>query len=438
MSIAEYLYMFSETIKQKFFKKLTLKSKEYLLKDPSTCELIQKFNLSLIDIAWHIKHDIPFCSHYCKICGKVIHISRSSYSKFPEYCSIKCSSRSVDRLKHIKATVYNKYGVFNVFQDKAVKLKIKETVKKNSMLNNDYFESINQKRINTCKKIYGVSNPSKSPLIQQKIKEIIQAKYNVKSSLVLKKTRDNMCQKLRLGAWNTILKRSKPLGILPLFSINTFIGSGYDKFYKWKCLKCGHVFEHYYANGKIPNCPHCKKDYISNPQKEIINFIQSITKTKLIINNKEIIKPYELDIYIPELKVAVEVNGDYWHSNLFKDKDYHLNKTKLCEEKGIRLIHIFESEWIFKKDKIKRLINAVLNKTLLNLVSKSNNIIKLDRKYFLKKDLKDLGYSLEKIIKPKKEKTNKAVVFNCGYLIGKKFCKNFVDTRCISMVNVSY
>lgn len=413
--------MLPENIRQKFLKKLTVKSKELLLKDPLVCELMQKFNLSLTDIAWHIKHTIPFCSHYCKICGKVIHINRSNYSKFPEYCSIKCSSRSVDRLKHIRATVYSKYGVFNVFQDKLVKLKIKETVKKNSILDSNYFDKINQKRISTCEKIYGVSNPSKSSQIQQKIKKVIQTKYNVNSSLVLEKTRDNMRQKLRLNAWDTISKRSKALNILPLFSTSTFVGSGYNNIYKWKCLKCGHVFEHYYANGKVPNCPHCKKDYISNPQKEIITFIQSSIKTKLSINNKKIIKPYELDIYVPDLKIAIEVNGDYWHSNLFKDKNYHLNKTKLCEEKGIRLIHIFESEWIFKQDKIKRLLNIILNNNLLKLVTKSD-VIKLDRKYFLEKDLKVLGYSLEKIIKPKEKKTHKAIVFDCGYLIGKKCC----------------
>ena len=62
-------------------------------------------------------------------------------------------------------------------------------------------------------------------------------------------------------------------------------------------------------------------------------------------NNRHILNGKELDIYIPDYNVAIEYNGTYWHSSLYKDKNYHYNKSKLCEEKGIRLIHIWEYEW---------------------------------------------------------------------------------------------
>lgn len=60
---------------------------------------------------------------------------------------------------------------------------------------------------------------------------------------------------------------------------------------------------------------------------------------------------YELDIYLPDYKLAIEFDGLYWHSEICgkKDKWYHLNKTKRCSENGIHLVHIFEDEWITKR-----------------------------------------------------------------------------------------
>jgi G:T-mismatch repair DNA endonuclease (very short patch repair protein) len=87
----------------------------------------------------------------------------------------------------------------------------------------------------------------------------------------------------------------------------------------------------------------------SRSEKEVKEFIDSLG-IEYKENNKQIIKPYELDIYIPEKKIAIEYNGLYWHSSGSKETDneklkYHLMKTDMCEEKGIQLLHIFENEW---------------------------------------------------------------------------------------------
>ena len=59
--------------------------------------------------------------------------------------------------------------------------------------------------------------------------------------------------------------------------------------------------------------------------------------------------------------LAIELNGTYYHSDRFKSMDYHLNKTKKCEEKCIKLIHIFENEWIHHQEVVKSLILKSLN-----------------------------------------------------------------------------
>lgn len=99
------------------------------------------------------------------------------------------------------------------------------------------------------------------------------------------------------------------------------------------------------------------RENVSTAELEIRNILDGMD---MRFNDRSILYPYELDIYIPSKNLAIEFNGDYWHSDLFKDFDYHQNKTNNCAEKGIRLIHIFEYEW--KNPEIKqKLINMLLN-----------------------------------------------------------------------------
>lgn len=83
----------------------------------------------------------------------------------------------------------------------------------------------------------------------------------------------------------------------------------------------------------------------SHFQQNVISFIKSLN-VNYVENCRDIIAPQEIDIYLPEYKLGIECNGNYWHSSQNKiDKNYHYSKSKLCEERGIRLIHIFEYEW---------------------------------------------------------------------------------------------
>lgn len=86
-------------------------------------------------------------------------------------------------------------------------------------------------------------------------------------------------------------------------------------------------------------------------QDSIVDFIRSFYDNEIIVDTRKVIKPYEIDIYIPEFKLAIEYNGLYWHSSNSIEDDkklskYHLMKTEMCEEQGIHLFHIFENEWV--------------------------------------------------------------------------------------------
>ena len=88
--------------------------------------------------------------------------------------------------------------------------------------------------------------------------------------------------------------------------------------------------------------------HAENTGDEIISLFSEIEHQQ---HNREILNGMEIDIYIPSLKLGIEYNGFRWHSEEFgKDHRYHLDKLNKCNEQGIKLIQIFEDEWINHRD----------------------------------------------------------------------------------------
>ena len=98
--------------------------------------------------------------------------------------------------------------------------------------------------------------------------------------------------------------------------------------------------------------------------------------------NRKIIKPYEIDLYNPDYKIGIEFNGSYWHSEINKDKNYHQMKSKLAEEQGVFLYHIFEYEWQnpIIKTKILNQLRSILYKNEYTLGAR-------------KCEIREVGYS---------------------------------------------
>jgi hypothetical protein len=89
---------------------------------------------------------------------------------------------------------------------------------------------------------------------------------------------------------------------------------------------------------------------------------------------------FSLDVYVPSKNIAFEYNGARWHSDEFKKRNYHINKTKLSESKGIRLIHIWDHEWIHNEKKIKSFIKSALGLYDRKLNARDCNITLIDKK----------------------------------------------------------
>lgn len=98
-------------------------------------------------------------------------------------------------------------------------------------------------------------------------------------------------------------------------------------------------------------CPMCMNGN-SNAEKNLLEKIKAMINNehKIIENDRELIKPKELDIYIPVKNLAIEYCGLYWHSSNFVETNYHRKKLDACLKNNTRLITIFEDEWLNKED----------------------------------------------------------------------------------------
>lgn len=94
-------------------------------------------------------------------------------------------------------------------------------------------------------------------------------------------------------------------------------------------------------------------------QIQVANYIESLG-FNVILNDRKLIGPLELDIVIPEKNIAIEYCGIYFHSETWgnKDKNYHLNKHQLTNNQGYKLITIFENEWFEKQDIVKSILSV--------------------------------------------------------------------------------
>ena len=128
-----------------------------------------------------------------------------------------------------------------------------------------------------------------------------------------------------------------------------------------KCPKHGEFeqlpYDHLHGHG----CPSCSNTF-SIGEMEIYQYLCSkLGEENVILHDRTILNGKEIDIYIPSKKIGVEYNGLYWHSELSgKDKWYHINKLNECNDKGIRLIQIFEDEYLSNKDLVLRKIEHIL------------------------------------------------------------------------------
>ena len=308
----------------------------------------------------------------CKACGKLLKMSEAAEGKI--FCSVKCSQNDKEVLEKRKQTNIKNLGVAFPSQNQSSKEKFKQTmIQKYGSEYSLQSDIIKNKYKQTMQEKYHCNHPFHSEEIKNKFKETMINRYGCDHPSKIEEIRERHSKRERELGYDIILNKWKDY-VIPLFTKEEYKGmQRIVVTYRWKCVKCGYEFEqkniasgfHSKEIGSpyLPVCPKCYpiSHTESFAEKELVNFIKLIYNEEIIENDKTIIKPYELDIYLPEKNIAIEFDGLFWHSeNKGKDKNYHINKTELCNNKNIHLIHIFEDEWLYKQNIVKDRIKSIL------------------------------------------------------------------------------
>ena len=268
-----------------------------------------------------------------------------------------------------KETILNEYGVENIFQSELIREKIKETnLERYGVGFYSQTEDYNIKIKETNLERYGVEFYSQTEDYKVKVKKTNLERYGVVYYMLTedfkRKSKETNLEKYG----NEYVSQSE------LFRVNNNVNCTdfYIKYMgnKISLYKCdnnsNHTFElssdNYHARVKnnTPLCTLCNPigDSKSIKEKDLYKYIKDNYNGEIISGYRD---GLEIDIYLPELKIGFEFNGLYWHSEKFKKKNYHLDKTNYFKERGIRIIHIWEDDWIFKQNIVKSQINNLLN-----------------------------------------------------------------------------
>lgn len=111
----------------------------------------------------------------------------------------------------------------------------------------------------------------------------------------------------------------------------------------------------------------------SASETEVKEFIKQYTGA-IVENDKKLLSGLEVDILIPEKNLAIEFNGTHFHSDLFKDRKYHLSKTSELKAKGYSTIHIWESDWYEKREIVKSILKSKLGVTGFHIYARQTEI----------------------------------------------------------------
>lgn len=113
------------------------------------------------------------------------------------------------------------------------------------------------------------------------------------------------------------------------------------------------------------DCPQCSLGGTSRAEQDVADFASSILPDDAVVlrNDRALIKPYELDIYLPEYSLAIEYNGIYWHQESFVGKERHHDKWERCRDAGVRLLTIWENDWLSRPEIVKEMISQAVGIT---------------------------------------------------------------------------
>lgn len=211
---------------------------------------------------------------------------------------------------------------------------------------------------------YGVSVPSQLDWVKEKVRRTTREHYGVdffaqseegkRACRFGQKKTEEQLKRLRKRAYDKAVERTDRNGFELMVKEDDWRGCP-NRSYDVRCKRCGRVFRQPFSFSYEMRCPFCDAlpHTVSSGEKEVRDFLMSLGE-RVVFNDRSVLKPLELDVYLPERKLAVEFDGLYWHSDRNGcSATNHLFKTEECLKRGISLVHVFEDEWREKRDIVK-------------------------------------------------------------------------------------
>jgi hypothetical protein len=291
--------------------------------------------------AYHLTNDlyeIEFCIH-CNKNPKIFVNFASGYSKF---CSNTCATKSSQRTNKIKRTNLERYGCICSAQNPDVQTKIKNNNKeKYGVEFTSQLDSTKEKAKKTRLIKYGNENYNNQTQSKATCLKKYGTEYSTQAQSVIDKiqeTKGLATPQLRDRNW--LIQQNETKGIR---EIANDLNVTYRSVWLW-------MYKH-----DIEFETHRTKDF--KEQIAIYEFIKSLGIESVTYNNRKVISPKELDIYLPDCNLAIELNGMYFHQ---EDKIKHLDKLNLCNSKNIKLLQFWDYEWLLKEEICKSIIKSNL------------------------------------------------------------------------------
>lgn len=320
-----------------------------------------------------------FVVKICAFCKKEFSVKYYNRNR-QLYCSKSCVSNDpVIKQKSIQSahsTFTEKYGCHPMQCDATYK-KFKQSIKDKYNVDS-YSQHIDykDKLKSTLKQRYGSENYNNLP----QIKSTLLEKYGVDNPAKIPHYKEKSIETKKNNHYEYLIEFCENNNLQFICEKEQYKGYHFSNLYNFKCNKCDRLFKTTVYNLHNLFCDYCNPEKITTVENDFYNFLQQILLKEVEIqrNNRTILVGKELDFYIPNKKIAFEINGLYWHSEQSGNipKSYHINKTKSCAFHGITLIHIFENEWINKKQIVKSVVSTLLNTNTLNKLNARDCIIK--------------------------------------------------------------
>jgi hypothetical protein len=297
--------------------------------------------------------------------------------------NVEFPMQNEDVKNKFKNTCIDKYGTNHPMQNENVKNRFKlSCIKKYNVDNPSKVKSIISKKENNNIDKFGVKHPMILNEFKQKMINTNLKKYGVENSMLLDNFKEKALNTKRLKYKTDNQNQNED------FRKSNFNIAKDNRYVKYlgnniSLFVCdnGHQIElssDIYSHRRSEYLCHiCYPKNISNDEMDLFNFINNNYNGKVIQSYRD---GLEIDIYLPDLNIGFEFNGLYYHSNKFKDKNYHIDKTNYFKEKGIRIIHIWEDDWIHKKDIIKCQIKNWLRQTPNKIYARKCVVKEIDAK----------------------------------------------------------